>query len=112
MNPVDIELHDARLCEVRFDPMRQTVFLAVDAYESPSSSERRRLHILFEGVADFHASMDNIALADNFKAGNVNYWSPAIAPKRTHLYFSDGHVQILAATISVAEAESGADSKP
>jgi hypothetical protein len=107
MDPIDIELHDARFCEVTFNPLRQTVLLTVDAYESPSSSERRKLNILFEGVIDFHASMDNVALADNLKSGNVNYWSPAVAPRRTHVYFSDGHIEILAARCSVAVAEGG-----
>jgi hypothetical protein len=107
MNPIDIELHDARIRELIFNPVRQIATLTVDAYSSPSSSERRGLQIVFEGVIDFHSSMDAIALVENFKAGNVNYWSPAVAPRRTHIYFSDGHIEILAAQLSIAEVDGG-----
>ena len=79
MIPTDIELHDGRLREVTFNPMQQTVVLTVDAYQSPSSDERRRLQIVFEEVSNFRSSMDVVALADNFKAGNMNYWSPAVS---------------------------------
>lgn len=101
MNPFSLELHDAHLLGVSLDPVRRTVTLTVGAYEEPSASERVKLQIRFEHVESVNLSADLTSLADNFKAGNINYWNPAVSPQCTHLHLADGYIVVSAQTIVV-----------
>lgn len=89
-----IELHDAKIALLDINYLDKSVLICIDFYESRDSKSRRSAKIVFRGVGSISmvCAMDRIA--DNANAGNVNYWTPAIAPGTTYIYLVDGCIAI------------------
>ena len=93
MDPDRVELHDARLTEMRIDYRAGTATVEVELYLDPGATERSKARIVFEEVVDLSQVAAFERLAQHAKAGNINYWVPA-QNGTTFLYLSDGCVAV------------------
>jgi hypothetical protein len=96
------ELHDAIIQRTTIDYPKKTAQIDMAYYPEPIHAKtRRNASILFEGVRSISHSADFAHLADNARAGNINYWAPASKSGVTFIYLVNGVISIDAQKVSV-----------
>jgi hypothetical protein len=103
MDPEKIELHDARLINMRADYSSKGVVVEVDVRLAPESSERSRVRLIFEGLRPLSQLTDFDRLAEHASAGNINYWVP-VQHGTSFIYLSDGCLAINAKSVRCERA--------
>jgi hypothetical protein len=105
MDLQQLELHDAQLLSVHFDPVALSVELRLALYPTEQSKDRIYGSIRFEAVSQFNQLADLAELTQNFRAGNIGYWVPEVGPGTTYIYLVRGLISVTAASVSfVADA--------
>jgi hypothetical protein len=105
MEPVDLELHDAVLKGMRVNFTERSTTLLLDAYLLADAKVRRALEVDFLGVEDLSLIAALAAIADNSRAGNINYWLPKTDAGTTYVYLNDGCISVRAAAVHVRIVE-------
>jgi hypothetical protein len=98
LNPASLELHDAILQSIHFDLERSSLRLVAHAYVNLDST-RKKIEIEFSNVLEYSLIADVISLSDNGRAGNVNYWAPAVGSGNSIVYLNDGCIRVNAGGI-------------
>jgi hypothetical protein len=105
MDLQQLELHDAQLLSVHFDPVALIVDLQLAFYPTEQSNDRVRGSIRFEAVSQFNQLVDLVELTQNIRAGNISYWVPSSGPGTTFIYLVRGLMSVTAASVSfIADA--------
>jgi hypothetical protein len=107
MNRLDkFELHDAVIERTSIDYPKKTVQIDMAYYPEPVHAKTRvGASIVFEGVRSISHSADFGHLGDNARAGNINYWAPALKSGVTFIYLVNGVISIDARRVSVKVKE-------
>ena len=90
IDPKTLELHDSQVTSVEVKPKTRQVVIEIYAYLSEASKNRVELKLLFDGVNHFTQCMSFEHMAQNFSAGNINYWVPSTNGGYTYIYLVNG----------------------
>lgn len=74
--------------------MHRTVEVRARCYRSSDIEIRHLLTLEWRNVRTLTTSLDASQLADNSRAGNINYWTPGNLTDPSFIYLADGFIRI------------------
>jgi len=101
MNLQQLELHDANLLGVHFDPVALIAEIRLAYYPLEGSAERVVGTLRFKGVTHFNQITDVAQLKKHSGSGNVTYWVTGEPPGVSHIYLARGLIAVTAASVEL-----------
>jgi|SRR5687768_3984508 hypothetical protein len=102
MNPLEIELHDARLISVATDYVTRDVTIAIEYYPTAGTQKRKPAQIRFTEVTQLNEVSDLLELQSHASAGNISHWVPALCAGTTFIHLAQGLIAITASSLVFA----------
>ncbi|NUO76069.1 MAG: hypothetical protein HOQ32_08645 [Lysobacter sp.] len=99
MDLSQLELHDALLLGVAFDPVARTVQVRLAYYPTEQASHRVAGCLRYGGVSQFNQLVDLDQLANHASAGNVIQWRPSKGSGASAIHLIGGLIAVTAASV-------------
>ncbi|MDR0775577.1 MAG: hypothetical protein LBE81_02940 [Azonexus sp.] len=101
MDLAQLELHDANLLGVAFDPVARTADVRLAYYPNEQSSERVLGALRFTGVSQFNQLVDLGLLEEHARFGNIVQWVSGERSGVSYIYLARGLISVTAVSVEL-----------